>query len=305
MGTFGDSWQLTKTSFRVIKEDKALLLFPLVSGLSAIGIIILFALGLFTLQFYGNLATDTTTQVVAAVLALIVYFALWIISIYFTGALVGAAMMKLNGGQPTFHDGMAAASKNLGKLIVWALIAGTVMLIIRAISSALSRRGGTGAIVGMIFSLGAGITWAILTYFMIPVLMFEQESSWKSIKRSAGLFRNTFGKTFISNLALGLILAAGFILGIVLLFVGIYLVFTFAPWVLGLAVALVGLAVIVFMVILSAAAEGVLVTALYRFATTGQISPGMIPPQYVQSAQASGAPLRSGISFSNTIGPSS
>ena len=34
--TFGRSWELTKLSFRVIKEDKELLLFPLLGGLFSI-----------------------------------------------------------------------------------------------------------------------------------------------------------------------------------------------------------------------------------------------------------------------------
>jgi hypothetical protein len=267
MGTFGDSWTLTKTAFRTIKEDKALLLFPLVSGLSALGIVVLFAIGAFSLFFFTNLSANVLDAVVG-VLAVVVYFLLWFISIYFTGALVGAAMMKLNGGQPTFKDGMAAARKNLRKLLGWSLIAGTIMLLIRVIASAISRRGGTAAIVGAIFAFGAGISWAILTYFMVPVLMFEQESAWKSIKRSGSLFANTFGKTFISNLALGLILAAGFVLGFVLIIAGVVFV--------------------VFMVILSSAAEGVLVTALYRYATTGQLVVGLIPPQYAQAAPTPG-----------------
>lgn len=300
MGTFGDSWTLTKTSFRVIKEDKALLLFPLVSGLTMIAIIIMFALGFFTLSFYGTF-NSSAGQAVVVVLAIVFYFLLLFVSVFFQGALVGAAMMKLNGGQPTFGDGMKAARANIGRLLAWALISGTVLLLIRMISSRF--RG----ITGLIISTAAGLAWGAMTYFVVPVIMFEKEGAWKSFKRSASLFAHTFGRTFISNIVLGLLLALGFILGIVLLVAGAYVIFaTAAPLVAGVVLVLLGLAVLIFMVILSSAAEGVLVTALYRFATTGQAAPGMIPPQYLgANPQASGAamsnqPLRFG-GTSNTV----
>lgn len=292
MGTFGDSWALTKTAFRTIREDKALLLFPLVSGLCAIGIIAMFAVGLFTMFFYTNLASNPNTfQAVVGLLFLLVYFLLWIVSVYFQGALIGAATMKLNGGQPTFSDGMKEARAHAGKLIAWALIGATIMLVIRAIASRM--RG----IVGVVFQVGAGLAIGALTYFLIPVLMYEQQSAWGSLKRSASLFAKTFGRTFLSNLALGLILALGFLLGFVLLIVGAILLFG-GSVIPGLILALAGLAMIVFMVILASAAEGVLTAALYRFATTGQVAPGLIHPQYLagnpQAAAASaGRPLRS------------
>lgn len=291
MGTFGDSWLLTKCAFRTIREDKALLVFPLVSGLAAVAILVMFVVGLFSLSFWSGLSASNF-QLVVGVLAIVVYFLLWIVSIFFTGALIGAAMMKLNGGQPKFSDGIAAARGRIGRLIVWALIAGTVMILIRAISQRI--RGLPGMIVGV----AAGVAWGVMTYFVVPVLMFEQETAWGSLKRSANLYLHHFGRTFVSNIALGLLLALGFVAAIVLGIVGAYLLFSGLVLV-GVIVILAALVLFVFMMILSAAAEGVLVTALYRYATTGQVVPGLIPQRLVGTVQGSGsgstvgAPLRS------------
>ncbi len=279
MGTFGDSWQLTKTAFRTIREDKALLVFPLVSGLAAIGIIVLFAVGFFGVVFWSHL-TGSTFQIVVGAMALALYFILWIVSIYFHGALVGAAMMKLNGGQPRFADGMAAARGRAGKLVAWALIAGTVMLIIRALTS--RSRGLVGAIIGM----AASLSWGVLTYFVLPVIMFEQLGAWSSLKRSGSLYFHHFGRTFLSNIVLGLLLGAGFVLGIVLIVAGVYFAIQLSV-VLGLVMVLAGVAVVIFMAILSSAAEGVLTTALYRYATTGQVVPGLVNPRYLGMVSAS------------------
>ncbi len=286
MGTFGDSWTLTKTAFRMIKEDKALLIFPLVSGLSALGILAMFVVGLFSIMFWAHL-TGTTFQVVMGVLSLVIYFVLWIVSVYFTGALMGAARMKLEGGQPKFHDGMVAARARAGKLVAWALISGTIMLVIRAIAARF--RGITGALIG----IAAGATWGAATYFIIPVLMFEEQGAWASFKRSGSLFVHTFGKTMISNLAMALILGAGFVGGILLLFGGVLLMLH-GLFALGIVLLVAGLAVIVFMAILSSAAEGVLRVALYCYGTTGRVTNGLIPPQYLGAVRSSSGGLTYG-----------
>ena len=49
-------------------------------------------------------------------------------------ALVGAAMIRLRGGDPTVSDGLRIASSRFGAILGYALIAATVGMILRAIS---------------------------------------------------------------------------------------------------------------------------------------------------------------------------
>jgi hypothetical protein len=49
LGTFSDSWKLTRTAFRLIREDRALLVFPLDAGLSILGVLALLAVGMLVL----------------------------------------------------------------------------------------------------------------------------------------------------------------------------------------------------------------------------------------------------------------
>jgi hypothetical protein len=285
MGTFGDSWALTKTSFRVIREDKALLIFPLISGLCALGIIVVLVVGLFSLAFFTSVSGNAFDAIVV-VSALAAYFLLWIVSVFFAGALIGAATIKLNGGQPTVSDGIHAARAKLGKLVLWALIGGTVMLIIRAISARMK------GITGALFGIGAGLAVAAATYFVIPVLMYEAEGAWGSLKRSASLFVRNFGRTLVSNLALGLILFGGIVAAIVLVVAGVVVAST--ALVAGIVLVVIGIGFLVFMVILSSAVEGVLRATLYRFATTGQTVSGLIHPDYLGARGADGASEGSG-----------
>jgi len=274
-GTFSDSWRLTKTSFRLIFEDSALLVFPLVAGFSALAVMILFAVGTFFLAPILLIGGSTTTsyETVGIVLFLVAYFSSTFITVYATAALVGAATLKLNGEQPTAADGWRIARANLGRLVLWAFFTATVGLVIQVISA---RVQGIG---GLIIRAVGGATWSVVTYFMIPVLIYEREGTWASLERSAKLFVGNFGRTLVSNLVIGLLIGAGIVAAVVL---GIFGLFEFVggSTVVGLLLIVSGLGVAIFVALIGATAEGVLRAALYRYATTGSIDPGLLPPGY-------------------------
>jgi hypothetical protein len=275
VGTFSDSWKLTKTSFRLIREDRALLVFPLVAGLSILGVVALLLLGEFWLlaPALSSGGPSTLVEVAGVVLFLVAYLAMTFLSVYCTAALVGAATLKLSGQQPTAADGWKVARARLGRLLVWALLTATVGLVVQAISSRV--RGIGGLIIGGV----AGVAWGVVTYFMIPVLLFEDERPWPALKRSAHLFTSTFGRSLVSNLVLGLLLGVGIVAAVVLAILGVVLVAS-GSLVLGLVLLGVGIAVAVIVALIGSAAEGILRAALYRYATTGNIDPSLLPPAY-------------------------
>jgi len=279
-GTFSDSWRLTKISFRLIFEDSALLVFPLVAGLSAIAVLVLFALGTFFLAPLLLIGGSLTTsyEVVGVALFLVAYFSTTFITVYATAALIGAATLKLEGQQPTTSDGWRFARANLTRLFIWSLIAATVGLLIQLISARI--KGAAGMIIGGI----AGATWAIATYFVIPVIVYEKHSPWQSLGRSAKMFLNTFGRTLVTNIVLALILAAGIVAAVVLGVFGLFLAFSGSAT-LGLILIVTALGVGVLVALIGASAEGVLRAALYRYATTGKIDPDLLPQAYRTSVR--------------------
>jgi hypothetical protein len=274
-GTFSDSWKLTKTSFRLISEDRALLVFPVVAGLAILGVLFLALLGAFWLLPYylsGN-GGSPAVDLLFVVLFVAVYFSISFISVYASAALVGAATLKLNGQQPTAADGWRVARSRLGRLTIWALITATVGLLIQVIASRVQ------GIAGLLISSIGGATWSIATYFMIPVLIFEDEGAWKSITRSSRLFVSTFGRTLVTNLVVGLLIGVGVVAALVLGVLGLLLLFG-GSTVLGLVLIVSGVAIAVVVGLIGAAAEGVLRAALYRYATTGKIDRDLLPNAY-------------------------
>jgi hypothetical protein len=277
-GTFSDSWKLTKTAFRLIAEDRALLVFPVVAGLSILGVIALLILGwvwvawpLATTQ--GGFQLNGTFYAVAIALFVAAYFAMVFLSVYCTAALVGAATLKLSGQQPTAADGWRIARARLGRLFLWSVIAATVGLVIQLVASRV--RGVGGAVIRIV----GGVAWSVVTYFMVPVIIYEDLGAWKSLARSAHLFTSTLGRTLVSNIVVGLMIAAGVVAALVLGIAGLF-VLVGGSVVLGVLLIGVGIAVAVIVALIGAAAEGILRAALYRYATTGKIDPDLLPSGY-------------------------
>ncbi|OGS42122.1 MAG: hypothetical protein A3K67_07180 [Euryarchaeota archaeon RBG_16_62_10] len=113
-----------------------------------------------------------------------------------------------------------------------------------------------------------GVAWTIVTYFVVPVLIYEKVGPWKAVKRSASILRKTWGEALVGNLGLGVIFFLFALVGILIIVLGALSG--------SLTVILVAVAIaVVFWIVLAivySAAQSVLVAALYRYATTGQAS---------------------------------
>lgn len=267
MGRIGDGWQLTKVALGVVRKDKELLLFPLLGG-----IISAFMWGLFIASiFFLDIAFFEQLQDQYAFLYYLLYFLFYLltafIAIYFQAAVVGSALIRLEGGSPTIGDGFRQANKHIGKLFQWAVVSATVGLILRAIR----QRFG---FIGRIISAALGIAWALASYMAIPVVVAEGIGPWSALKRSASLFRRTWGETLVGGLGLGLILLGLFLVGLVPMVVGIYLLVQVSFWV---GIAVIGVALVYWLVIglVWGAAWAVLSAVLYRYAAHGELAPGV------------------------------
>ena len=159
---------------------------------------------------------------------------------------------------------MAAAWEMKTELAVWSVISAVVGVILRSLErsdSALSR------IVAGIFALG----WTITTFFIIPVIVFEDVSIKEMFSKSAGTFRDTWGETFSSTLGIGLIQFVLWIAGMALVVAVGGLLFTIVPAVGTSTVILgaVGLTVGVYLV--GQTVQGIAKTALYVYAAEGLV----------------------------------
>jgi hypothetical protein len=263
------SWALVKASASVLKEDKELMVFPLISSAALLVVLASFALPIFGLHALDGLSAGSDDKVSVAVyaVAFLFYFCQYSVIFFFNTALVGAAMMRLDGGNPTLKDGMRIATSKIGVILGYAFIAATVGMILRAIEE---RVGFIGKIiVGLL-----GIGWALATYLVVPVLAARDVGPIDAIKESGTLLKKTWGENVIGQAGMGLAFGLIF-MGIVL--VGVVLIIMAAVsgsgLLIGLAVVLLVLTLAVTVLVQSTLA-GIYSAALYRYATTGKGSQG-------------------------------
>lgn len=276
MDRFQRSWQLVKASYNVLRQDKELLVFPLVSLLASIVVFILFMI-----PFIGTGIIDALTQQdgqsspIAVVLGVIVlflfYFVTYTVVIFSNTALIGAAMIRLDGGDPTVADGFRIASERFGKILGYAAIAATVGVILNTIRSQSRESGVAGAIIGSLLAGVLEFAWNIITFLVVPVLVVENIGPIEAIKRSGQLLKKTWGEQLIANFGIGAVLGLA-TLGIILLGV----VLTALLSVIGTVGIILGITVTVIAVIalslFGGALGGIYQAALYRYAAQGVVS---------------------------------
>ena len=259
---FSRSWSLIKASAGVLAKDKELLVFPLLSAICTLIVAAAFVLpmfGLGALDGLGKESGDGLSPVVYAA-AILFYLVQYFVIFFFNTALVGAAMIRLEGGDPTLRDGLRIAGARLIPILGYAAIAATVGMVLRAIQE---RSGWIGNIVAGLL----GVAWTVASSLVVPVLVARNVGPIEAIKESALLLKKTWGENLIGQGGVGLVF--GFILGGVVL-VGVAAIAGAAMTGSGV---LIGLVVAVFIVALlvvglvQAALSGIYSAALYRHAS--------------------------------------
>ena len=262
------SMDLVVASWKVLRQDKELLWFPLMSTIATAIVLACFALPMFGLASIDGLARpDGSTPPIVYVVAFLFYVVEYTVIFFFNTALVGAAMIRLQGGDPTVSDGMRIARSRLMAILGYALIAALVGTILRAIQE---RVGLVGKIIVGLFGIG----WTLATFMVVPVLAARDVGPIEAIKESASLLRDTWGENVIGQAGMG------FAFGVIIIAVGFAGVFligaagaTQSVFLIGIAVLATIMAVAVTLLV-QAALAGIYSAALYRYATEGEGSPG-------------------------------
>jgi hypothetical protein len=270
-----NSWELVKASMAVLRSDKELVVFPIIS---AIALIIVSAAFIVPALFAGlfDEVVAGESQVFGAVVAFLFYLVQYIIIFFTNAALVGAAMIRLRGGDPTVSDGLRIAFSHIGSILGYAFISATVGMILRWLSE---RAGVLGRIVISLI----GLAWNIATYLVVPILVVEDVGPVDGIKRSVALLKKTWGEQIVGNVSIGLIFGLLFFLTAIIGALLIVLAATIeSVFLVILTVVLLVLAMLI-LGLINATLSGIYTAAVYQYAVTGE--PGTyFRPELIQSA---------------------
>jgi hypothetical protein len=112
----------------------------------------------------------------------------------------------------------------------------------------------------------AGLAWTLVTYLVIPIFVVEGLTVGNAVKRSAELFKRTWGENVAAQFGFGFL---GFLLMIPGILVIVLGVFTGSGLALGVAI-LVGVLWMVAVSVVLAALNAIFQTALFHYASNGQ-----------------------------------
>ena len=272
-----NSWELVKASAAVLRSDKELVIFPIVSAVGSVIVLATFAIPMFLAGMFDSMYVDGKGfQPLGMLVAFLFYLVQYTVIFFANTALVGAALIRLRGGDPTVADGFRIASQRLGPILGYALISATVGMGLRAIAE---RAGFIGRIVISLI----GFAWNIATYLVVPVLAAEDIGPIDAVKRSTQLLKRTWGEQLVGNAGVGavfgLMMFGVFLIGIPLI---VLAAISESLALVGIAVLLVVLAALALGVI-SSTLTGIYSAAVYRFAAEGEVAGGF-SADMIQSA---------------------
>jgi hypothetical protein len=264
-----NSFALARSSWQVLRTDKQLIVFPIVSGIGCFLVLLSFALPFVVhpqwLDFMNGNAGNRQPPPWAYVVAFAYYFCNYFVIVFCNAALISCALVRFNGEQPSLGDGFRAAASRLPQILAWALVSATVGLILKIIENAHEKA-------GQFVSALLGTAWTVLTYFVVPVLVVEKLGPLDAIKRSMSILRKTWGEALVGNWGIGLF--------ILLLMLPAILIFAVALGLFGVAPAAGGAAIVLAVLYLALASaagsalHGIYLGALYQYAAFNRVPDG-------------------------------
>jgi mannose/fructose/N-acetylgalactosamine-specific phosphotransferase system component IIC len=129
------SWTLAGECYRLLKADRSLMLFPLLSAVAMAVIVASFALPLAPLVAVFARQRQVHTLSGLSWVALFAFY--WVqfgVVIFFQTALIEVAMRRFDKQPATLRDGLTRATARLPIILGYALIAASVGLVLRVIA---------------------------------------------------------------------------------------------------------------------------------------------------------------------------
>lgn len=215
------SWELFKSSLCVMREHPKLLLFPLLTTVLTVGIVLFFLLpvavallvpslnlpsqfkslvewiGVVNTSSPGGQNLNVALNAFGMGCFALLYLVSMFLATFFNVAFFNEILAALNGQEVSIKRGFEAAFARVGAILMWSLLAGLVGLIIRAIEERLS-------IVGRIVAGLIGLAWSVASIFVIPILVRENVDAnpFRILKRSAHTIKQTWGEALVGYVGL-------------------------------------------------------------------------------------------------------
>jgi hypothetical protein len=245
---------MARRSGRVLRAYPKLLVFPFVGGLSGVAFLLTLFGGLIVA---GSLLEESGVALYVGLF--LAYLVETFIASFFTAALITATRDVFDGRQLSIRTSLSTAWDRKLLLLVWSVVAAIIGVIVRSIE-------GQDNIVAKIAAVIFAAAWGVMTYFIVPVIIFREPSLRGMFKQSAATFKRTWGESIG---AMGAINVVTFLLAVAgIAFASVVFVLTAGLGSVQLvATVTVGGAIVLVGILIGKALTGIAKTALYMYAT--------------------------------------
>jgi len=248
-----NGWKISMNSFKILKANKQLIIFPVLSGISLLLLIGSFFTAIYAASGWNFDNLNGTSPVINYLVMFLFYVVNYFIVVFFNMALIHCTHLYFKGEEVTVQKGLQFSMSRLGVIFSWAIFAATVGTILRAIQE---NSGALGKIITGII----GIVWSVTTFFVVPVIAYEKLGPIDAFKRSSQLMKQKWGESLGATFSFSIIqLLAMFLLAIPLFAIGA-LIHPLA----GVALAIPGAFIILAVM---SAAQTIFVSAVYHDVT--------------------------------------
>jgi hypothetical protein len=175
--SISDGARLMRASFDIVRRDRALLWFPVIST----GCLALTA-GFWIFEGAWLYAVRGPALLFAPLVVAGLY-SLAFVGVFFSVALAAAAAEVINGGEPSFSDGVDVAWTRLGGIAGWAGYSMFVALVLGFVKSIKGLRW---------LGTAAEVAWSFATIFVVPLIAFEGLDSASARQRSFQLVKENW-----------------------------------------------------------------------------------------------------------------
>jgi hypothetical protein len=256
MGLFtrlSNGWEIAMNSFKVLKANRQLIVFPILAGISLLLIIGSFAATILAASGWDvdNIAKPSTAGSYALLIGF--YIVNYFVMVFFNVALTHCAALYFKGEEVSISKGIQFSVSRIGAIFSWAVFAGTIGAVLKVIQ----ENSGT---IGKILTGIIGIVWSVATFFVVPVIAYENLDPLAAFKRSSQLMKQKWGETIGSGFSFGLIQLAG--LAIVLL--PAFIIGKYINPIAGIAFGILGVMTVLAII---SAARTVFISAVYHNVT--------------------------------------
>lgn len=210
-----NGWTLAMNSFKVLKENKQLILFPVLSGISLLLVIGSFLTGLLATNGwdFDGIGTEENS-LTFYLLIFLFYVANYFVIVFFNVALVHCTRLYFRGEEVSIRAGLQFSFSRIGAIFSWAVFAAVVGTILRTIQE-------ESGLIGKIITGILGVIWAVATFFVIPIIAYENVGPFKAFKRSSRMMKEKWGESLGATFSFGIIKFLGMLIfGVLLFFIG-------------------------------------------------------------------------------------